>query len=125
MVRISRKLDSETLHLPELKPLLGRTVEITVEEKPPQVRDEFWAEASRVPQTQEDLDSQKTIFRRWRSDDRFQPYWAMLDALTARDLAAVQKWTAIHAQLPLDEYDYEAIADQNKRDVEDAQRRFS
>ena len=30
MFRIHRKLDSETLHLPELKPLIGRTVEITV-----------------------------------------------------------------------------------------------
>jgi hypothetical protein len=29
-VRIRRKLDSETLHLPELKPLLGKTVEIIV-----------------------------------------------------------------------------------------------
>ncbi len=29
-VRIRRKLDSETLHLPELRPLLGKTVEIIV-----------------------------------------------------------------------------------------------
>lgn len=29
-VRIRRKLDSETLHLPELKPLIGKTVEIIV-----------------------------------------------------------------------------------------------
>jgi len=35
MLRIHHKLDSETLHLPELKPLIGRTVEITVKEKPP------------------------------------------------------------------------------------------
>ena len=34
MLRIHRKLDSETLHLPELKPLIGQTVEITVEEQP-------------------------------------------------------------------------------------------
>jgi hypothetical protein len=35
MLRLRRKLDSETLHLPELKPLIGRTVEITVEEQAP------------------------------------------------------------------------------------------
>lgn len=29
-LRIRRKLDSETLHLPELKPLIGKTVEIIV-----------------------------------------------------------------------------------------------
>ena len=32
-VRIRRKLDSETLHLPELKPLLGKNVEIIVLEE--------------------------------------------------------------------------------------------
>jgi len=32
-VRVRRKLESETLHLPELKPLIGRTVEITVVER--------------------------------------------------------------------------------------------
>lgn len=30
--RIRKKLESETLDLPELKPLIGKTVEITVEE---------------------------------------------------------------------------------------------
>ena len=29
-IRICKKLDSDTLHLPELRPLLGRTVEIIV-----------------------------------------------------------------------------------------------
>lgn len=32
-VRIRRKLDSETLYLPELRPLLGRNVEIIVVEE--------------------------------------------------------------------------------------------
>lgn len=29
-VRVRRKIESDTLHLPELKPLIGRTVEIIV-----------------------------------------------------------------------------------------------
>jgi hypothetical protein len=33
-IRIRRKLDSETLHLPEVRPLLGRTVEIVVSAEP-------------------------------------------------------------------------------------------
>jgi len=38
-VRIRRKLDSDTLHLPELKPLIGKNVEIIVlEEQAPAVR---------------------------------------------------------------------------------------
>jgi hypothetical protein len=32
-VRIRRKLESETLHLPELKPLIGKNVEIIVQEE--------------------------------------------------------------------------------------------
>jgi hypothetical protein len=32
-IRIHRKLESETLHLPELKPLLGKNVEIVVQEE--------------------------------------------------------------------------------------------
>ncbi len=31
-VRIRKHLDSETLHLPELRPLIGKTVEIVVNE---------------------------------------------------------------------------------------------
>jgi hypothetical protein len=34
-VRIRRKLESETPYLPELKPLIGKNVEIIVEEKHP------------------------------------------------------------------------------------------
>jgi len=33
-VRIRRKLESETLHLPELKPFIGKNVEIIVQEEP-------------------------------------------------------------------------------------------
>ena len=33
-VRICRKLESDTLHLPELKPLIGKNVEIIVLEEP-------------------------------------------------------------------------------------------
>jgi hypothetical protein len=32
-IRLRRKLESETLHLPELKPLVGKTVEIIVQEE--------------------------------------------------------------------------------------------
>jgi hypothetical protein len=33
-VRLRRKLESDTLHLPELKPLIGKTVQIVVVEDP-------------------------------------------------------------------------------------------
>jgi hypothetical protein len=34
-IHIRKHLDSETLHLPELKPLIGKTVEIIVREEKP------------------------------------------------------------------------------------------
>ena len=33
-IRIRTKIESETLHLPQLKPLIGQTVEITIETAP-------------------------------------------------------------------------------------------
>ena len=33
-IRIRKRIDSETLHLPELRPLLGKAVEIIVREQP-------------------------------------------------------------------------------------------
>lgn len=32
-IHVRRRLDSETLHLPELRPLIGKTVEIIVREE--------------------------------------------------------------------------------------------
>jgi len=34
-IHIRKHLDSDTLHLPELKPLIGKTVEITIVEEAP------------------------------------------------------------------------------------------
>lgn len=33
MIHLHQKLDSETLYLPELKPMIGKTVEIIIREK--------------------------------------------------------------------------------------------
>ncbi len=33
-IRILKKIESETMYLPELKPLIGKTVEIIVKEQP-------------------------------------------------------------------------------------------
>ena len=43
-IHILKQIDSETLHLPELRPLLGRTVEITIVETTPvpAATDEDW-----------------------------------------------------------------------------------
>lgn len=33
-IHLRKRLESDTLHLPELKPLIGKTVEITIREEP-------------------------------------------------------------------------------------------
>lgn len=40
-IRIRKKLDSETLELPELKLLIGKTVDITIEESAPDLAERF------------------------------------------------------------------------------------
>jgi hypothetical protein len=63
-IRIRKKLDSDTLHLPELRPLLGRTVEIIVleEESAPAIRPGTgdWAAFDRLAReiTDYDFDAQ-------------------------------------------------------------------
>jgi len=44
VIRIHTRIDSETLHLPELRPLIGKAVEITVREELPTApaREEDW-----------------------------------------------------------------------------------
>ena len=114
-IRIRRKLDSETLHLPELKPLLGKIVEITVEEQPTTVRDQFYAEAGRLPETEEAFKSQLGTFRAWRNDSQFEPYWPLLDKLIARPFDQVRLWAAsAQAARNLKDYDFEAWRDQRE-----------
>ena len=50
-ITLTRTLDSETLHLPELRPFFGHQVEITVRESPstvPQVRESGPSQSSLV-----------------------------------------------------------------------------
>jgi hypothetical protein len=124
-IRIHKVINSDMLYLPELEPFIGRTAEITIEvQTDPAVREAFWAEASRFPETEEELEAQKVIFRTWRSDPYFEAYWQVLDAFIATDLATVQKWADIRAQLPLGDPDYDALRAQEECDMEDAGRRM-
>jgi len=91
----------------------------------PEVRSEFYAEAARLPETEDAFEAQKALFRSWRNDPRFGPYWSVLDALLNRTFDQVRKWAAIQAQLPLEDYDYDAIRAQEACDLEDARRRWS
>jgi hypothetical protein len=121
MVRIRRKLDSETLHLPELKPLIGRTVEITIVEQPADVRDEFYAEAACLPESEEAFEKQKTLLRTWRNDPRFETYWPLLNQMLERSFEHVRKWaSAMAAVANLEGYDFDAYRKQREFDRQHA-----
>jgi hypothetical protein len=72
---IRRTLDSDTLHLPELRPLIGKTVEIVVRERPPMPPD--------LPE-------------KWR------PLWEIggTDVIDADAVARQKEFERLHAQPP-------------------------
>jgi hypothetical protein len=68
-IRIHRTLDSDTLHLPELKPLIGKAVEITVTEAPV-ARTGDWGALEEAASDLTDYDFD--LVRRYREFDRQQ-----------------------------------------------------
>jgi len=69
-IRIRKKVDSDTLYLPELRPLLGRTVEIIVleEESSPAIRPGTgdWNAAAQAVRELSDYD-----FNAWREQREY------------------------------------------------------
>lgn len=47
-IRIRKKVESETLNLPELRDLIGKTIQITVEVEEPEAVANPWAETDRL-----------------------------------------------------------------------------
>jgi hypothetical protein len=119
-IRIRTTLTSDTPHLPELKPLIGQTVEITVQAQPdPAVREEFWDAVGRIPDTEEEWATRQAKFRAWRADPRFAAYWPTLDHMLETDFASVQrsKEAAQAAQALRDSgYDFDAWREQREFD---------
>jgi len=117
-IRIQKKLDSETLHLPELRPLIGQTVEITIKELPaPAVAGAFYETAGRIPQTEAEWQSRREALRTWRTDPRFEPYWPVIDHMLAADFAAARRWAAAaEAIRGLTDYDFDAWREQREFD---------
>ena len=117
-IRIRTKIESETLHLPQLKPLIGQTVEITIGEAPaPTVAEAFYATAGRIPETEAEWESRQETLRAWRADSRFEPYWPVIDHMLAVDFASARRWAAAEeAVRGLTDYDLDAWREQREFD---------
>ncbi len=117
-IRIRKKLDSETLHLPELRPLIGRTVEIVVAEQPePSIRDEFYATVARIPETESEWNTRCKTYQTWRDDSRFESFLPLIELLLSKDFASTRPWAAAAAAAQhLDGYDFDAWREQREFD---------
>ncbi len=88
------------------------------------LRDQFYAEAARFPDTEAGFATQKELYRQWRADSAFEPYWTLLDRLLARDFADTRKWSALaDAARHLREsgtYDFDAWRERREYDLKHA-----
>jgi hypothetical protein len=66
-IHIRRTLDSDVLHLPELKPLIGKTVEIVVREEPAAEVGERWRALAEAA-GQDLIDPE--VYKQYREFDR-------------------------------------------------------
>lgn len=126
-IRIRKTIDSETLTLPELKPFIGRTVEIAIEEPTPaDVKKEFWDFASIMPTTEDEFNARQEGFKRWRSDARFREFWFTLDHELTRTWQDWQERAAtIEATAGLVEYDFDALPAMDAADIQQQKERWS
>ena len=121
-IRIRKTIDSETLYLPELKPLVGRTVEITISANPDQApREEFYHLLGQVPESEAGWIERQARLRGWRTDPRFEPYWPAIDQMLTVDFASFRRWDAASEAVDqLEGYDYDAWREQRDYDVKHA-----
>ena len=122
-IRIRKTIESDTLTLPELKPFIGRTVEIVIEEPAvtEETKKEFWDYAAKLPSTKADFESQHEQFQKWRQELRFEAHWPLIDEILIRDFEHTRKWAAAaRAVQHLDDYDYDAIREQGEYDLKHA-----
>jgi len=89
----------------------------------PAISAEFYSIAGHIPDSEAEWAEQQAIFRRWRVDARFEPYWSILDGLLAKDFAATRPWAvAAQAATELREssYDFDAWREQRAYDLKHA-----
>jgi hypothetical protein len=121
-IRIRKTVDSETLHLPELKPLVGRTVDITISAGPdPGAREAFHDLLQTVPESETTWTERQATLRGWQMDSRFEPYWPVIVQMLAVDFASFHGLVAVGKDMDcLEGYDERAWRAQRDYDLEHA-----
>ncbi|HEV3006077.1 MAG TPA: hypothetical protein VGX78_16530 [Pirellulales bacterium] len=121
-IRIRKTVDSETLHLPELKPLAGQTVEITISPGPdPGTRAAFHDLPRQLPEFAAAWSQRQATLRGWRMDSCFEPYWPVIDHMLTVDFASFQQLAAVGDRAPdLEGNDDAAWREQREYDLKHA-----
>lgn len=119
-IRIRKTIDSETLSLPELRPLIGRTVDIVIAAAlDPAARQAFDQLVAVVPQSETAWAARLETLRAWRADARFEPYWPVIDQMVTVDFGSFQRRAATRPG-GFDGYDFSAWSAQREFDQEHA-----
>jgi hypothetical protein len=121
-IRIRKTIDSETLHLPELRPLVGQTVDITISAtSDAATREQFYRLLEQVPQSEEAWAERMALLRSWRSDSRFEPYWSAIDDMLTVTFEDYRRRAAVIEDIgELADYDFEAFYRQRDYDLKHA-----
>ena len=124
---IRKMIDSETLTIPELKPLIGRTVDIASDEPvPADVKKEFWDFASNLPETENQFLARQEVYKQWRNDPRFREFWFTIDHELKRDWKDWQeRAAAIEATAGLQDYDFDAVPQMDAADLREQKEQWS
>lgn len=93
-IHVRTRIDSDTLHLPELRDLIGKPVEVFIVELQPVDRAEVFAEASHTPDTPAEAAAQQAKFRAWMHDPRYEHLWPMIEKLIDPNPPATGNGTA-------------------------------
>jgi hypothetical protein len=92
-IRIRTRIESETLTLPELKPLIGRAVEIIVLDEQPSVRAPlethetmFGLLPPKKPQTPKERATEHEQWQAMRQDPQYEKSWPFIDLVLAGNM---------------------------------------
>ncbi|HUY31996.1 MAG TPA: hypothetical protein VMV69_04385 [Pirellulales bacterium] len=121
-IHIRKTVDSETLHLPELKPLLGRIVDITILAGPDAgARGAFHDLLRTVPESEAMWAERQATLRGWQLDSSFEPYWPVIGQMLAVDFDSFHRLAAVGQRMGyLEGDDDEAWREQRDYDLKHA-----
>jgi hypothetical protein len=91
----------------------------------PFIREQFYSRVAQLPETEAAWIERQAMFRRWRSDVRFEAFWPVIDHMLTDDFASCRRRAAaadkaMAAVAQLQGYDFDAWHEQREYDLKHA-----